>query len=169
MDGTETKTIEALLFMSPKAVSIEDLKKTLAINDEKKVEEIALNLMGEFNSRDSSLEIIRLEGSFQMKVKAPFDEKVGYLAKQQLFHKGVMKTLALIAFKQPIKQSDLVKYRNVKAYDHIAKLLEEGFITKESKGKTYIVKTTRKFLDYFGADYLKEDKSKSMPDDELQT
>ncbi len=162
----QKKLIEAILFMSPKSVSTDDFAKNLGLKNSAEAETIALELMNEFNSRDSALEIVKLDDSFQMKVKQPFDSKVGHLASEQLFHKGIMKTLALIAFKQPIKQADLVKYRNVKAYDHIAKLVEEGFITRESKGRTYILKTTRKFLEYFGTDYLKEDKSKNIPDDD---
>lgn len=161
----QKKLIEAALFMSPKAIPLDDLKKTIETDDLNEVDAIAIELLDEFNSRDSALEIAKLENSLQMRVKKEFESRVAGLASGQLFHKGIMKTLALIAFKQPIKQSDLIKYRNVKAYDHIARLLLEGFISKEAKGRTYVIKTTKKFLDYFGTDYLKEDKSKTIAEE----
>jgi chromosome segregation and condensation protein ScpB len=72
-----------------------------------------------------------------------------------------MKTLALIAYKQPINQSLVVKYRNNKAYDHLKLLLDEAFIKKEPKGRTFVLTTTTKFIEYFGKDFGK--KKKSVP------
>lgn len=61
----------------------------------------------------------------------------------------VLATLALIAWKQPMLQSDVIKRRSTVAYEHIAKLEELGFVSKEKKGRSFSLKPTGKFFDYF--------------------
>ena len=154
----EKKLIEAALFMSPKALGIGDLMRVIDVPDYGEAKKKTFELMREFNLRDSALEISESEGLFQMKVRQSLEEHVQDFASESMFNKGTMKTLALIAFKQPIMQSLVIKYRNNKAYDHISRLLEEGFIARERKGRSYAVRTTKKFLEYFGKDFVKQQK-----------
>tara|TARA_Y100000310_G_C20682421_1_gene816759 strand:+ start:2833 stop:3234 length:402 start_codon:yes stop_codon:yes gene_type:complete len=120
------------------------------------VKKEVFELMKEFNARDSALEIAESDGLFQMRVKSDLEGHVQDFASENIFNKGTMKTLALIAFKQPIIQSLVIKYRNNKAYDHISHLLEEGFIARERQGRTYVLRTTKKFFEYFGKDFGKK-------------
>ena len=152
----EKKLVEAALFMSPKALSISNLVDALPVSDYAVVKKTAFELVQEFNSRDSALEITESEGLFQMRVKPGLEEHVQDFASENIFNAGTMKTLALIAFKQPVIQSTVIKYRNNKAYDHISRLLEEGFIMREPQGRSYTLRTTKKFVEYFGNDFGKE-------------
>ena len=153
----EKKLIEAALFMSPTALSISDIMRSFGFLEYSLVKKAAFDLMHEFNSRDSALEISESEGLFQMRVKPSFEHHVKEFASESIFHKGTMKTLALVAFKQPILQSTVIKYRNNKAYDHLSKLLEGGFIVREPRGRSYVLRTTKKFVEYFGKDFGKEE------------
>lgn len=147
------KIIEAALFTSPQPLTLTDLYSLTRQN----VSElrIALNELIEFyNSSDSALEIAETTQGFQMKVRKGFDEKVTHLTKAPELSKGVMKTLAFIAYKQPIKQSDLIKYRTTSAYDEIRVLEEKGLISREQRGRTFVVRTTKRFLNDFGQDAL---------------
>ncbi len=85
-----------------------------------------------------------------MGIKEKYEDFVGHMAASPELHKGIMKTLAYIAYKQPVKQSDVINFRNSKAYEHIKLLKEKGFIKKDKKGITYIISTTSKFREYFG-------------------
>ncbi len=155
-DGPVAKKIlEAALFMSPKALSTEELAKTIENESLLETHRLVKELCEEFNARDSALEIIDLSGSFQMKVRSDFEENVQHFAATSEFNKSIQKTLALIAFKQPIKQSLVIKLRNNKGYDHIHVLLEKGLISKSPFGRTFLLKTTRKFLEQFGKNALK--------------
>ena len=58
-------------------------------------------------------------------------------------------TLAIIAYKNPALQSDVIKVRGNKAYDHIKFLKGDNFITSEKNGRTRLLKLTQKFFDYF--------------------
>jgi len=150
--------MEATLFMSPKPVSLDELKEIAEIETRVETKSLMDELMHFYNNRKSALEIVESSIGYQMRVKEEYEDKVSHYAKNSLFNQGTMKTLALIAYKQPIEQSLVIKYRNNKAYDHLKVLFENGFIKKDRKGKTFVLSTTTKFIEYFGKDFNKNKK-----------
>ena len=153
------KVMEAALFMSPKPIPLEELNVIAEVNSRVETKAMMEELVSFYKSRKSAMEIVELPIGYQMRVKEEYEEKVKHFAQDAMFHKGIMKTLALVAYKQPITQSVVIQYRNNKAYDHIKALLENGFIKKEPRGKTYVLTTTTKFLEYFGKDFGKSKKN----------
>ncbi|MDD3083885.1 MAG: SMC-Scp complex subunit ScpB [Candidatus ainarchaeum sp.] len=157
MDRLEKeKILEAALFMSQKPLNIEELKQIALIDSRIETKSLIEELIHFYDNRKSSLEIVELPIGYQMRVKEKYEDYVSHLATDSMFSKGVMKTLALVAYKQPIEQALVVKYRNNKAYDHLKILFENGFIKKESKGRTFVLSTTTKFIEYFGKDFNKK-------------
>lgn len=157
MDRMEKeKVLEAALFMSPKPMTLDELKNIAQVDSRLETKALLDELMHFYNNRKSSLEIVSSIAGYQMRVKPHYEEFVSHLATDTMFNKGVMKTLAMIAYKQPIIQSEVVKYRNNKAYDHLKVLFENGFIKKEPRGRTYILSTTTKFVEYFGKEFGKK-------------
>jgi len=146
----EKKLIEAALFMSPKPMTMDEFVELTGNPNKDNLRNTILEIKKEYTDRNSSIEVFTMGDSYIMQVNAEYDEKVAYLASESEFSKSVTKTLALISFKQPIKQSLVIKYRNTKAYDHIKLLLEKELISRQRSGRTYILRTTRKFLEYFG-------------------
>ncbi|MEK6957564.1 MAG: SMC-Scp complex subunit ScpB [archaeon] len=151
MDKKESKKmLEAALFMSPGVVALRDLAKS--INSNVAETRVLVNeLMHEYESRDSSIEIRDEAGGIRMTVRRKYEDNVGHMAASPELNKGIMKTLAYIAYKQPVKQSEVINFRNSKAYEHIRVLREKGFIKKDKKGITYIINTTPKFREYFAS------------------
>ncbi len=157
MDRLEKeKILEAALFMSPKPMTLEELKAVADIETRIDTKAMLEELIHYYNNRKSSLEIIESAVGYQMRVRQKYEDHVSHLATDSTFNKGVMKTLALIAYKQPIEQALVVKYRNNKAYDHLKVLYGEGFIKKDPKGRTFTLTTTNKFIEYFGKDFGKK-------------
>lgn len=148
------KVIEAALFTAGKPMTVRELEKVCRVYNPILVQGKARELMKEFNLRNSSLEIIELKDSFKMKVKEPEEERVTHLAGANLFTKGELKTLAYIAYKQPVMQSSVVRARNTRAYDELKKLEQEKFIARERKGSSYVLTTTNRFNKYFGEEAL---------------
>ncbi len=147
------KVIEAALFMSPTAVSFGEL---LGLSGNVlKLRKAVNELITKYNTDESALEVVETNSGFQMKVKPAIENKVTHFAASSEFSKSALKTLAFIAYKQPIKQSILIKYRSNKAYDDIKILDEKGFISKEPANRTYLLRTTKKFVKYFGDDAVK--------------
>jgi len=146
------RLIEATLFMSPKPVSIEEVSKVVNNKNLALLEGILSGLIEEYKLRDSAIEIVRETDGFKMKVKKDFEQHVMHLAGTLQYSKAVMKTLAYIAYRQPVKQSQVIKFRSTKAYEEVKLLEEKGLISREKKGVTFILRTTKKFLEYFGED-----------------
>lgn len=149
------KILEAALFMSPKAISLEELNEIAEVGSRLETKSLLEELISFYRTRKSALEIVELPVGYQMRVKSQYEDKVKQFAQDSMFHRGIMKTLALIAYKQPITQSAVIQFRNNKGYDHVKELLENGFIKKEPRGKTFVLSTTTKFVEYFGKDFGK--------------
>ncbi len=147
--------IEAALFMSPDPLGIDKLSSLAGMSLSDTL--IILNsLMEEYKNRPG-IEIVRIEGGkYKMQVRNEYLPYVKDLATSLEMSKAVLRTLALIAFKQPIKQSDVVKIRGNKAYDHIKELIDKGFIKTRKYRNTLLLETTRKFDEYFGPIEKKE-------------
>ena len=64
---------------------------------------------------------------------------------------AVLRTLSVIALKEPIRQTVLKELRGSNAYEHVQELVEKGLIskTKDKNGRSYNLKTTPKFAEYF--------------------
>ncbi|MEM0372571.1 MAG: SMC-Scp complex subunit ScpB [archaeon] len=150
---------EAALFMSPDPLTINELTKVMGVDSFSLSLKIMEDLMKEFNARDSALEIVKTEsGKYMMRLRAGYSEKVSHLAVSADFSKAVLRTLGLIAVKQPVKQSLIVKIIGNKAYDYINELTEKGFLQAKKEGNTKLLLTTSKFESYFGrqADEIKK-------------
>lgn len=150
---------EAALFMSPEPLTINELTKVMGVDSYSLSLKIMEDFVKEFNARDSALEVVKTDsGKFMMKLREGYSEKVSHLAVSSDFSKAVLRTLGLIAVKQPVKQSLIVKIIGNKAYDYVNELAEKGFLQAKKEGNTKLLLTTAKFESYFGkqADDIKK-------------
>ena len=140
--------IEAVLFVTGKAVQLKEIAEILEA-DEMEVEDEMLSLIMDYASRDGALEIDD-ENGYIIQVKDEYMDIVEKLCPIDISN-AVLKTLLVIALKQPIRQSLLKDLRGSTAYDHVAELVEKGMISrkKDSNGRSYNLKTTPKFAEYF--------------------
>jgi hypothetical protein len=72
----------------------------------------------------------------------------------------LLKTLALIAYHQPVRQSELMEMVGPRVYDQVKELADMGLVIAAAKGSTKVLTTTQRFLEYFGIanarrDYIK--------------
>ena len=150
-DRREAKLLaEASLFMSTEPLSIAQLSNVLGISELGECTASLNELYKEFNTRNSSLEIVKTDdGRYRMQVRQEFLPKVKRFAATTDLPTSVIRTLSVVAFKQPVTQSEIAKLRGNKAYEHIDQLEKQGFIKKTRKGHTYLLETTRKFDGYF--------------------
>ena len=139
--------IEAVLFVTAKAMQPNEIAEILNA-DVEEVESALLDLMFDYSSRDGALEIDDEDG-YIIQVKAEHLDIVEKLCPVEL-KPAVVKTLTVIALKEPIRQTELKEMRS-NAYEHIQELLEKGLIsrTKDKNGRSYNLKTTPKFAEYF--------------------
>ena len=140
--------IEAVLFTTGKALSAKEIADILE-TDADTVEEALLELIQDYSFRDGALEIDD-ENGYILQVKEEHMDIVEKLCPVEL-KAPVVRTLTIIALKQPIRQTELKDRRGAVAYEHVQELLEKGLIsrTKDKNGKSYNLKTTKKFDEYF--------------------
>ena len=139
--------IEAILFITSKAMQPNEIAELLGIEEEQ-AQEALLDLMFDYASRDGALEIDDEDG-YIIQVKAEHMDIVEKLCPVEL-SPAVIKTLTVIALKEPIRQSYLKEIRP-SAYEHVAELLEQGLISrsKDKNGRSFNIRTTKKFQEYF--------------------
>jgi len=140
--------IEAVLFVTRSAMKVSQIAEVLGEDDEI-VENALLELMFDYSSRESALEIDD-ENGYIIQVKSEYKEIVERLCPVDL-KPAVLKTLTVVALKQPIRQSALKDLRGSTAYEHVGELVEKGFIsrTRDKNGRSYNLRTTQKFSEYF--------------------
>ena len=140
--------LEALLFSSGRKMDLEELSRlsdAQTLDIQKSLEE----LKKEYEDKDSSVMIINEGDSWKLTVREQFLPLVQKIVTETELSKTIMETLAVIAFKYPIKQSNLINIRTNKAYDHLKELEEMGYITRQKHGRTNLIKLTQKFFEYF--------------------
>jgi len=145
---TLKKKVEAVLFTVGKEITVERVASLCSL-DMLKVQEIIQQLAQEYRERDHSLQIVEKENGWKLTVRDEFVPLVSSLVSSTELERPLMETLAVIAWKYPVLQADVVKLRNASAYDHMKQLEERGFIAKERSGRTYKLKLTKKFFEYF--------------------
>jgi len=156
MSVKEDRIVESLLFSAGKPLSIEEIQETTGLTP-KHVTEAIENLMQSYNidrKNDTSLEIIKAGNKFIMQVKKTFTEKSMMVAKPEI-RTDLLKTLALIAFHQPVKQSNLRHMIGERIYGDVDQLMSMHLVHSEPHGATEVLTTTRLFPEYFGIDSTK--------------
>jgi segregation and condensation protein B len=143
------KEVEAVLFASGRTVTVKELQPLLNVKDTGLVVEAMKELSAEYESRDSPVMLVEEEDGFKLTVRERYLPVVHTVNPHTELSKTILETLAVIAWKQPMLQSNVVKIRTNKAYDHISELERLGFITRVRHGRSYLIKVTQKFLDYF--------------------
>lgn len=141
--------IEALLFASGRKMTLEELKMHLTLSSAAVIREALEQLQKEYEERQSPVMLVQ-EGDFwKLTTREKYLPLVRKINPNTELTKTMMETLAVIAWKQPITQSEVIAIRTNKAYDHIAELEKMGFLVKEKYGRTFMLKLTQKFFDYF--------------------
>ncbi len=141
--------IEALLFLNPRGYKVKEIAKLLS-KKESEVIKVLEELRKKYETFSSSLEISNENGIWKFRVKSEYIEKIKDKVKvRSEFSEGLLKTLAVIAYKKKIKQSEVIKIRGNKAYEHIKKLIDLGFIKARELGRSKMLYVTDKFYQYF--------------------
>lgn len=150
---SEEKIIEAALFTAGSPLSLKQLSKVTGLNKEK-VKEFITELKEIYERRNTSIEVKEVGNKYVMQVKTKFADNVRNLASRDI-SSPVLRTLSLIAFRQPIRQSEVVDIRGNKAYKHVSELEQKSLIDSEPQGRTKLLFTTPSFSEYFGLDVTK--------------
>jgi len=150
--ATPEKKVEAALFISAKFVSVEELVMLTSVSP-LLVKESLFKLRDKYENSDGALTLIEKENNWKMDVKPDYKNIVSKLATgKSEFSRAEQETLAIIAYKQPIKQSIVVKIRGNKAYEHVKRFIEFGLVKAKKISHTSELTLSQEFYDYFQLD-----------------
>jgi len=140
--------LEAILFTTTDPLSIEKLSKYVRSNKEH-IEEMIRVLKERYAKEGSGITMSEI-GGYRLVVKPEFLQNVSDLTPHADLSRGLLRVLAIIAYHEPIKQSDIVKVIGNRTYEYVKQLEERGLIRFEKKSRTKILSTTPQFEEYFG-------------------
>jgi segregation and condensation protein B len=144
--------IEAILYLKGRPVSLGELANLTGMSQED-VELALITLMTDYAHRDTALEIFQDGQSYSLQLRQGLNDLVQALLPVDL-STAALRTLATIALKKRILQSELVDLRGSGAYDHIKELLAQNFIERkrQSDGRSYWLTLSEKFHRTFAID-----------------
>lgn len=151
MGVKEERLVESVLFSASMPVSINEIKEATGLSKKKVVDAIE-GLIQTYNvdrKNETSIEVIKAGDKYTMQVKKRFFDQSVMVAKPEI-QSHHLKTLALIAFHQPVKQSNLRRMIGPKVYDHVDELSDMKLVNAKKHGSTEMLTTTKLFPEYFG-------------------
>lgn len=137
--------LEAILYLKGRPLSLNEMAE-LVQETKASVEEALLALMAGYAQRDTALDLQEQNGLYSLQLRKGLGELVKNLLPVDL-SLGSLRTLATIALKKRILQSDLVELRGSGAYDHIKELISQNFVERkrQSEGRSYWLTLSEKF------------------------
>lgn len=149
MDTVPKHQVEALLFASGKTMT-EDQLAAITRLDKQAVRRALKALQDEYAKRDGPIIIWNDNTGWKMTVRDAYVPVIKNIVADTDLSRACMETLAVIAYKYPnAMQAEVVDIRGSGAYEHIAELERLGFVVREASGRSYKLKLTEKFFQYF--------------------
>jgi len=161
-DMTIKRIIEALLFVSEKPLTVEEIKRVLDGMEEEKIKESIDELRRDYEKQDRSCIIRELAGGYQIITKCEFAPWISKLFKkdESKLSNPSLETLAIIAYRQPLTRSEIEKIRGVNVEGVLKTLLDKCLIKvkgrKDAPGRPIAYGTTEEFLKRFGLGGLEQ-------------
>ena len=159
-DASPAALFEALLFLSSDPLPIQFFVKNFNMN-ETDVRIILSSLVDEYEERDGGLKLLEISNGYQF-VTNPRCAKgirrvMGYKKKEPL-SKGMLETLSIVAYKQPVVMAEIEELRGVSSRMMVANLMKRNLIKpvgrKDLPGRPLAYGTTDEFLRFFGLNKL---------------
>lgn len=144
----ERGIVEAALFSAGRPVAVEEIAQSTGLPQEN-VRQLLKGLAGDYESRGSAVEVAKVGEKWTMQIGMEYTDRAQAFAPPEI-PKDLLKTAALIAYHQPILQSDLFDMVGSKVYEHTQTLESLNLINKKPSGRSFELTTTRYFVEFFG-------------------
>jgi len=163
INATLESVIEAILFASDEPLTVQRLLNIAEAGSVKQIRECVDSLNETYQKNGLSFRIEQIAGGYQMMTLDVYNHWLKKLVKVRTENKlspAALETLAIISYKQPIIRADIEAIRGVAAGEMIRNLMYKGLVKivgrAEVLGRPMLYGTTKKFLDVFGLNTLKD-------------
>ncbi|MCI4625317.1 MAG: SMC-Scp complex subunit ScpB [Candidatus Magnetoovum sp. WYHC-5] len=148
--------VEAILFLSADAVSINELKDLVGLSASD-VDSAIKYLLNEYREKNRGILIVEVAGGYKMVSNPGYSvwlQKLKSAKNPAKLSIPSLETLAIVAYKQPITKIEIEQIRRVSSDQTVKNLLDRRLIKiigrKDAPGKPLLFGTTKEFLEYFG-------------------
>lgn len=155
--------IEALIFVADQPIQLKEICQVFPAEDPQEIQQSLLELVEEFNSRASGLEIREIANGWRISTRPFYHEAIRSYLKAKPSAKlslAALETLAVIAYKQPVTIPEILEIRGVSSSSAIKTLLDRRLIVpkgrKDCVGRPIMYGTSKEFLIQFGLKDLSE-------------
>jgi segregation and condensation protein B len=159
---TVESVVEAVLFASDESLTDARLASIVETST-KQVRQHIKNLNDKYEANNNAFRIEQIAGGYQMLTLSPYNHWLKKLLRVRSDNKlspAAMETLAIIAYKQPVMRADIEAIRGVAVGEVIRSLSYKGLVKivgrAEVLGRPMLYGTTKKFLEVFGLNTLKD-------------
>lgn len=161
-DKNYVAIIEAILFTMGESVELEKIANAIEL-DKAATKRIMEQLISKYETEEKGIQIIELDGSYQMCTKTEMYEYLIRIAKQpkkRVLTDVLLETLSIIAYKQPVTRAEIEKIRGVSSDHAVSKLVEYNLVRElgrlDAPGRPLLFGTTEEFLRSFGVHSIEE-------------
>ena len=162
-EATLETVIESVLFASDEPLSPKRLVEIAEAGSVKDVNASVKRLNKAYRDTGRAFRIEKISGGYQMMTLSVFNSWITKLIKVRSDNKltpAALETLAIVAYKQPIIRADVEAIRGVASGEVLRNLMYKGMVKivgrAEIIGRPMLYGTTKKFLDVFGLNSLKD-------------
>ncbi len=155
--------VEALLFSTHSPLTAGRLAELLGLPSTKAVKGAVKQLNAAYSESGRAFRIEQVAGGYQMLTLPEHGEVVRRLVQKEAdakLTKSALETLAVVAYKQPILRADIEAIRGVACGETIRSLMEKHLVKiagrAELPGRPILYGTTKRFLELFGLNSLKD-------------
>ncbi|MFZ9010920.1 MAG: SMC-Scp complex subunit ScpB [Anaerohalosphaeraceae bacterium] len=163
IEATLETVVEAVLFASDEPISPKRLVDIAEAGSVKQVNQCVKAMNKKYREGGFSFRIEKISGGYQMMTLSAFNPWITKLIKVRSDNKltpAALETLAIVAYKQPIIRADIEAIRGVASGEILRNLMYKGMVKivgrAEVIGRPMLYGTTKKFLDVFGLNALKD-------------
>ncbi|MFN3486271.1 MAG: SMC-Scp complex subunit ScpB [Planctomycetota bacterium] len=149
--------LEAALFSCDEPLPLSRLKEILPDSGPEEIRQALEELRREYDASGRAFALEEIAGGYQLLTRPQYADIIVKLKKSKADRKlsaAALETLAIIAYKQPIKRVDVEAIRGAASGELIRALMERRLVRivgrDEVPGAPVLYGTTKEFLDTFG-------------------
>jgi len=149
------RQVEAVLFAASQPLRATDIADICSLSADTVRKEIR-RLEKEYDERGTAFEVAKIGQRYSLQLRHEYNQYAMPFAEMEISPE-VLKTASIIAYNQPIMQSDLAKMLGSGVYERVKALRHMGLVTGKHVGQSLLLSTTREFSEKFGLGTKKED------------
>lgn len=157
----KSRVVEAILIISREPISARKLALLAELDDPTEARTLARKLNEEYDQNAYAFRIEEIAGGLQLLTRPQFANwlrRLELVPPETVLSQGMLETLAIIAYRQPVQRSEIEAIRGVATDEVLRQLMQRELVRiagrLEDLGRPYLYGTTRRFLQLFGLQSL---------------